>query len=700
MARGEQSVNRFRTAGALALSGALIAAGCSDSGDSRPTVTDPPSVTTSTEPPITAVPLATDDALAAELDAVAVAGCDMLDPRACLLPYPSDFFTTTDPATDTGLRVAFPAGGTPVNVGGAAIDPAEWNRNDGFSPNSSILTFVAGLDPVASKLPSWTDIGASLEPDSPIVIIDASTGERIPLWAELDVKAASDDDRLLVIQPAVVLGEGRRYVVALRNLTTASGPALPGPAFRAYRDRVAGPDWLEARRSAMESNFEVLAAEGIVRDDLFLAWDFTVASTRSLAERMIGIRDEALGTVGDSPTVIVSEVLPPTDADGLIARQVRGIVEVPNFLTNDGSPGNGFFYGADGLTSPDEIPTQNGTLLAPFACNIPTVAVDGSATGPTHLALYGHGLLGSNLEIDAGNVRAMANEHNVIFCATKWAGMSEDDIPNAIAALQDLTRFSTVADRLQQGVLNAIVLGRAMTSATGITADAAFDDAEVDLEHLDYDGNSQGGIMGLVLAAVSPDIDRAVLGVPGMNYSLLLPRSVDFDDYEAVFAPAYPNDLDRTLILSMLQMLWDRGEGAGYVRHVTSDPYPGTSSKDVLLHVALGDHQVSQLAALIEARALGARYHEPFAAPGRLRSESVTFGLEPIPSYPYAGSAIVLWDSGAAEIPLERLAPRDGNDPHEDPRRAASARTQKAAFLFEDRLIDVCDGGACVIPPT
>ena len=46
--------------------------------------------------------------------------------------------------------------------------------------------------------------------------------------------------------------------------------------------------------------------------------------------------------------------------------------------------------------------------------------------------------------------------------------------------------------------------------------------------------------MGMALAGVSPDIDRAVLGVVGMNYGLLLPRSVDFDSYEAIFEPAYP----------------------------------------------------------------------------------------------------------------------------------------------------------------
>lgn len=680
--------------GLLALA-ALIGAACSGGGDETATTTAAPTTVAATTTSAGPAPLTEDPALAAEL-ASASPSCDTLDERACLLPYPSNFFTVQDSATDTGRRVSF-TDALPVNASGVMVDAAEWNRNDGFSPNSSILTYVEGLDPVASALPSWTDPSQSLGDDSTVVIVDAATGVRIPLWAELDAKAAADTDRLLVIHPAVPLAEGRTYVVGLRGMSTAAGPAEPSPTFRAFRDRIAGPDWLEARRDSMEETFDVLDAAGIERADLFLAWDFTVASTRNLAERMIGIRDAALAVVGDAPLVTVTEVVEAPDGDGLIARKVRGTVEVPNFLTGDGSPGNRFFYGDDGLTDPDEVPQQNGTLQAGFVCNIPAVALSGEA-GPAHLALYGHGLLGSNDEIDAGNVRRMANEHNVVFCATKWAGMSEDDVPNAIAALGDIGLFPTVADRLQQGVLNAIVLGRAMTSPTGITADPAFAGIEVDLEHLDYDGNSQGGIMGLMLAAVSPDIERAVLGVPGMNYSLLLPRSVDFDDYEAVMKPAYPSDLDRAVLVALMQMLWDRGEGAGYVQHVTTDPYPGTPAKQVLLHVAIGDHQVSELSALVQARALGARYHAPLAAPGRLRSDAVTFGLEPIESYPYDGSAMVWWDSGAANIPLEQLAPRDGADPHEDPRADAEARRQKAAFLFEDQLIDVCNGPCTARP--
>ena len=49
----------------------------------------------------------------------------------------------------------------------------------------------------------------------------------------------------------------------------------------------------------MESIFETLADAGIEREDLFLAWDFTVASAESLAGRMLHIRDDAFAQLGD-----------------------------------------------------------------------------------------------------------------------------------------------------------------------------------------------------------------------------------------------------------------------------------------------------------------------------------------------------------------------------------------------------------------
>jgi len=57
-------------------------------------------------------------------------------------------------------------------------------------------------------------------------------------------------------------------------------------------------------------------------------------------------------------------------------------------------------------------------------------------------------------------------------------------------------------------------------------------------------------------------------------------------------------------------------------------------------------------------------------------------------------------DSGSDPIPFDGVPPSTGRDPHEDPRADVDVRTQKAAFLFEDTLIDVCQGGPCTADPT
>lgn len=687
---------------AVAVIGALVLAACSGGSDSATTASTTIASTTTVEAATTtsvapaAVPA--DEATLAAIDEQLGAsddGCDPLDTRQCLLPFPSNAYRVDG-------RVALPTAGMPVNASGVGIDPAEWNRNDGFSPNTPILTHVADLDAAASMLPSWTDLGSSLADDASVVVVDADTGERVPLWAELDAKAASDDDRLLEIHPAVPLREGATYAVALRGLVTTGGdPVEPTALFRTYRDGLTTDvAEVEDRRDAMDATFDALGAAGVDRADLQLAWTFTTATTENIAGRMLAIRDDALAQLGDSsPAFTITGATPNTDEN--IALQVEGTFTVPNYLTGDGSPGNRFFYGQDVTPSGDETPVQNGTLEAPFVCNISTATMNG--TEPAHLVQYGHGLLGSNHEIDAGNVRAMSNEHNVVHCATKWAGMSEDDVGNAINALGDFSQFPTVADRLQQGVLNTIVMGRLMTAQDGLVSDPNFQRTDgtplIDTSVLDYDGNSQGGIMGLMLTAVSPDIERSVLGVMGMNYSLLLSRSVDFATYEAIMKPAYPNDLDRVLILGVAQMLWDRGEGAGYVQHVTSDPYPGTPAKTVLLHVAFGDHQVTELSAMIAARAMGATIHRPVTADGRSREKEPGWGLETT-TYPSDGSGIVVWDSGLDPIPVENLPPSGPRDSHEDPRADPDVRRQKAAFLFERTLIDVCDGAPCTADPT
>jgi hypothetical protein len=215
---------------------------------------------------------------------------------------------------------------------------------------------------------------------------------------------------------------------------------------------------------------------------------------------------------------------------------------------------------------------------------------------------------------------------------------------------------------------------------------------------LTYDGNSQGGIMGGALTAVSPDIRRAVLGVPAMNYSTLLNRSADFPQYAQVLDLFYPDKLDQQIGLALIQMLWDRGEADGYAQHMTDDPLPDTPKHRVLMHVAFGDHQVAPVAAEVEARTIGAHIHAPTVRPGRNPDKVPYWGIPKFGSS-YDGSAMVDWDSGSPVPPLTNTPPTQGRDPHYDPRNNAEARRPKAVLLNTGTVVDVCGGGPCVITP-
>jgi hypothetical protein len=284
------------------------------------------------------------------------------------------------------------------------------------------------------------------------------------------------------------------------------------------------------------------------------------------------------------------------------------------------------------------------------------------------------------------------------------------DYPNVLSLLQDLSGFSTLADRVQQGLVNFMYLGRAMIHPQGLSSDPAFQAngrGVIDTRRLFYDGNSQGGIIGGALTAVEPDLDRAVLGVPGMNYSLLLTRSHDWGtgkqpdgsglpEYSWFMYSSYTDELERPLVLSLIQMLWDRAEANGYAQHMTSDPLPNTPAHTVLLHAALGDHQVAQIAAETEARTIGAAARTPWADPGRDADREPFYGMRPVTRYPWPGSAIVLWDTGTPVPPNSNTPPSAGKDPHEAPRNEPAARRQKSEFLrVGGALVDVCGPKPC-----
>jgi hypothetical protein len=787
-----------------------------------------------------------DETLDAELESAVSQtrsrGCDFLEPAYCLFPWPNDFFTVADASTDTGHRVSLPLAGMPKNLAMLPLRPDEWNRNDGFSPGQLMVTHVPGLDPAVSGIGNVTDIEASLDSDAPILVIDADTGERHPIWVEIDASETAQslcdlptsvvdtaglvageigidgvianldavidglgsgctltlqpilaalgdalhgtllpnnalkvDPPALLMRPAKNFRDGHRYIVALRRLKDADGQPIEAPAaFRVYRDRYSsGIDEVNARREHMEDIIARLQRHGVRRDELYMAWDFTIASTRSIAGRMLHMRDTALTIVGDAAPAF--EITNVTDFEsGESIRRVEGRYTVPNFLTvpdgicdnvvppvselvdycaqvaalGDLLGGNELpllgdllgtaadatdllielgqlplsrLYYAEGGNGVNDLPSINPlmpTQSFDFQCEIPRTAVGSLSDGDTWLrpatpTLYGHGLLGSKGEVGGGSTRRL-REQNFMHCAIDWIGMASRDVPTVLTFLLDMSFFPTLPDRAQQGMVNWHVLTRLLKHPDGLASDPAFQTADgralFDPATVVYDGNSQGGIMGGVVMATSTEITRGSLGVPGANYSTLLRRSVDFDAYGALLYASYPNSFDQSFILSLIQMLWDRGETNGYMNHLrrpdafTALGHP-TPNHEVILNVAFGDHQVADVTPEVMSRSFDGAVHLPGAEPGRQTSVNPFALLRPA-SPGEDGTVMVVWDigplnpdnednPGTAQPPPTNRPPREGRDPHSDPRADVAGGIQREAFLRDERYLDVCGERPC-----
>jgi hypothetical protein len=644
--------------------------------------------------------------------------CDFLDRAVCLQPWPNDYFRKNG-------RIALSPKAMPADKEGKRIDPSEWNRNDGFSPGQAILTHVAGLDnPKALRKTNpvqLRDLSRYTARRAPILVIDAKTGKRHPIWTELDPHPKRRADVNLQIRPQRNWREGRRYIVALRNLKNAKGnPIRAGAAFRLYRDGTKTSNKLiEGRRAHMNAIFKKLRRAGVKRGSLYLAWDFTVASRRNLTERVLHMRDDAFALLGDTtladglvqgaaPPFTVTKVTAVADEPG-VAERIEGTYQVPCYLDGQGcEPGAGFKFASADSNIPVRDPSNFRT--APFYCNVPQEAGPGK---PALAVQYGHGLLGSGDQVfDESDIQRMAERHNAMYCATNWTGMDSPVIPFAVQVLENLSLFPKFADRMQQGFVDQLYLGRLMLHPQGFAGHEAFQQGNkpfFDNTKLMWDSNSQGGIMGGALTALTPDFRNAVLGVPGMNYSTLLRRSVDFDNYATIMYRQYPNERERPLVLGLMQMQWDRGETNGYAQHVVGDPLPGSPDHKVLMHVAIGDHQVTTIAADVMARTLGARVRQPAVDEGRSNQAKPLFGIPAIGGFPFTGdAAMVYWDTGPVRTvggqpvgtppaPLAEVPNRTGADPHGRPRKDPEAQRQKVEFMLNGRVIDVCGNFPCYV---
>ncbi|HEU4732946.1 MAG TPA: hypothetical protein VFT22_33860 [Kofleriaceae bacterium] len=604
--------------------------------------------------------------------------CNPLGGEGCLLPWPSMTYLTSDPATATGYRMDLPITGMPVNVDGVAIDPAPLNtRWDGFSPTAPMLAmFPTGVSP--DGLPSFKDPEESLAPGSPVVVLDLDRGERAPVFAEIDQNIAEPEARALVIRPLMRLHEKTHYAVAIRNtVKSADGSPLPiSPGFAALRDGTSFPHprfaALAARANEM---FDKLAAAGVARGEIVLAWDFVTASDDMLRRDLTTMRTAALPAIGEAGTNLTFQV--EDQPAGVSARRYRGTFQSPDFLTAGESPASQLLRDAAGA------PLMHGLRDARFAAIIPSCVTTQPLPRPT--IIFGHGLFGSSDDFLTDRfVESLAEDHCLVILAGNFIGLTSADLGTAADAVIDLNRGPTVTEKLGQSIvdfmaLESIVRGpMAESDAFKVGGQPVIDPASTF-----YVGGSLGGIMGNVLMAYDPNLTRGVLAVPGGAWSLLIERSASWSVLKTLTQSAYRDPELYQLTVALFGMAFEPYDPITTAAHVIKDPLFGNPVKNILMWYSIGDCLVSNVTTEMVARTMGIDMLGPSVkAPWGLTVKS---GAQ--------ANGIVVFDDHPSPLPPEtNEPPREDNGTHSGINRKPAALRMVQSFLLppDPRAVTGC----------
>ncbi|HTM23250.1 MAG TPA: hypothetical protein VL172_22165 [Kofleriaceae bacterium] len=616
------------------------------------------------------------------------AQCNPLGGAGCVTPWPSSLYQVADASTATGVRLDIPEDALPANLDDIVVSGTQYNWRDGFSPaGAMIIAFPGGVDD--GNLVHYSDYAASLTDASPTVVIDMSTGERVLHFAELNLRAADKPDRqALYIRPAARLKGATRYAVGIRkSLKAADGTDLPiSPGFAALLSgETTNHPLLERARPGYDAVFAAFEAEGIPRDDLVVAWDFTTQSDEQLRSDMLLARDQAVDAIGDAGADLTYDVDVMRDHDDADWRwHIEGTYDAPLFLTQDGAFNPAVTLARDPDT---RAPVYQGHMYrVPFVAIVPECAYL-AENRPVGVMIYGHGLLGSADQVDNGSQRGAGRESCRIIIGTDLRGMSAQDLPNVAQALNDMNKGPEFFDVIVQGLINTIALENIVR---GPMAETLFvDDSDVSLvdpTDVVYYGLSQGGIFGSSFLAWDPFITRGVVGVGAANYSEMLERSSDWPTYEVILTGAYEDPLETSILLYLVQMGFDDTEPSSTV-NVIMDPgaIPDTPAKQILMQIAVGDRQVPNVASEYQARSMPV----PVLVPA---SPYTPFGLDEAADG--APSALVIFDGGAGDtINPGNLPPEDvGDDPHTLPRNQPAAWRQMRIFWDTGEVVNTCGG--------
>jgi len=208
-------------------------------------------------------------------------------------------------------------------------------------------------------------------------------------------------------------------------------------------------------------------------------------------------------------------------------------------------------------------------------------------------------------------------------------------------------------------------------------------------EPLYYYGISQGHILGGTYVALSPHVARAVLGVGGASFPLMMSRARPFGPFLALVETLVPDPIDVQELVAQMAPVLARIDPITYAPWLQAPPWPDApAARRILMHAGIGDVQVPNLATELHARAAGLSLLVPAPHPVAGLPEATD------PGDGIDTSALVEVDFGLLEDPTaQSTIPTTDNCVHETVRTLPEINTQIDLFLQPNgRIHDTCEG--------
>lgn len=616
----------------------------------------------------------------------------------CFYPFPSDAFRVEK---DGQTSIEFPKAAR-VKYRNKPLEFDLQTPIDGYAIHPPIFADMGEtIDPESVPFHD-KDLAITTTAESPVIILNAESGDAVAHFVELDHNVEEKDRTLLQIRLLRALEENTRYIVAIQNVKNTDGAVIERP--QSFEDLAFSDDYelfTDAQEHTRENILPALESFGVDVDNLQLAWDFTTrsdASARQELEHMIAQSGDWMDANDFNVEIVdvTSYEEGPHDPDDNtyhpnLRYDIRAHVDVPLFLT-DNSPDGRMLFDENGL------PTYEDTTALEVDFLIPHSVAD--AESSEAIIQFGHGFFGSTDEMRNSFLPGFLNTHEMVSVGIKWWGLSNDDmVPVAGKITGDPPEVFNFTERLLQSFVNQNVVARlakeipdALTHEEAPSVD--FSPMLQNDRHVFY-GISLGHILGSTAIAVSPEIQDGILSVGGGSFSFIMSRAAPFEALISLVNMNIDHKRDAQKFIALSSLAMEKVDPITYADQLLENTFDsGTIERRILGQVGLGDPDVPTLSSLVWARSANIPVGQ--ATPDYFAADTDVLTSE----LPEDDSVMMIFDFDLGDdlpgIYSEYISDSDATV-HGGVRVYPKGQEQVLDLIFNRPISDICDGDVCVV---